>query len=325
MSGCSLQEAFPDTAKRSGEVARREERTKAKRCGGPALAFLKSLDPDRQAHTPLPPAERVDGRQAYEEKKRMEGYATADRQGRGTNFSEGYENQNREWAPEVVTPEAEAERELVKNLVGQRVDDVIGSKSRKTLPRAADAALSGATSVAPAQLPDFSRTEYGDPVPSYFGKSLEGMADFSSSLADNTGYTVQGADFQGSFSSGALEKATGAQSGSAGADPLLSVGELARLPQTLPIPSLNNVWKPITPTGANTSFFEVPQQTGRTESAGAFSQEEKQSLLHKLDTLFARLEDLESKRNEYAHAEVTLFIISGLVLMFGLESVRKLR
>lgn len=279
-SGCSLHEAFPDTAKESGQVARREERAKARKCKGPALSFLKAsnepitsdLDPDRQTQRPLPPAETLDGREGFEDKKRIEGYYNADE---------------------------EAERELVKSLVGQRVDDVIGQKSRRTLPRAADHS--------PAHLPDFSHTQYGDPVPSYFGKGVEGMADFSSSLADNTGYTVQGADFSSSFSRGGLEKASGAQ--------------------TLPVPNLSNVWKPITPTGANTSFFEHLPVNSSTSSdtVGVFSRDEKESLLHKLDTLFARLEELESKKNEYAHAEVTLFIISGLILMFGLETVRKLR
>lgn len=293
MSGCSLQEAFPDTAKQSGQTARREERAKARRCGGPALAFLKAsgeaggysdLDPDRQAQRPLPPAEKMEGREGFQEKQRYEGWAAQDAK-------------NREFAPQRTTPEEEAERELVNNLVGQRVDDVIGQKSRRTLPRAAES---------PAQLPDFSTTQYGDPVPSYFGKSIEGMADFSASLADNTGYTVQGADFQSSFAKGGLEKATGAQ--------------------TLPVPSINDVWKPITPTGANTSFFEyLPATTRNSEEAGVFSRDEKASLLQKLDTLFARLEEMESKKNEYAHAEVTMFIISGLLLMFGLETVRKIR
>lgn len=286
MSGCSLHEAFPedDTAKESGHTARREERSKARRCGGPALAFLKAsgLDPDRQGQQPLPPAEKMDGSEGFLEKKRIEGYSG---------------NENLQYAPQQSTPGQEADRELVKDLVGQRVDDVIGQKSRRTLPSAA---------TQPAQLPDFSTTQYGDPVPSYFGKGVEGMADFSASLADNTGYTVQGADFQSSFSRGGLEKAAGSQ--------------------TLPTPNLNTVWKPITPTGANTSFFEyLPATTRTAEESGVFSRDEKATLLQKLDTLFARLEELESKKNEYAHAEVTMFIISGLVLMFGLETVRKLR
>ena len=60
-------------------------------------------------------------------------------------------------------------------------------------------------------------------------------------------------------------------------------------------------------------------------SGDAFSRDEKAALLNKLDTLFARLEELESKRNEYAHMEISMFILSGLFLMFGLETVRKIR
>ena len=71
MAGCSIEDAFPDIAGESGRVARKEERRKAKRCGGPALAFLKAggegnhlgnevdVDPDRQHLNPLPPAEKL--------------------------------------------------------------------------------------------------------------------------------------------------------------------------------------------------------------------------------------------------------------------------
>jgi hypothetical protein len=91
--------------------------------------------------------------------------------------------------------------------------------------------------------------------------------------------------------------------------------------QNLPIPNINSVWKPITPSGTNTSFFDSSGQ--RDESI--FSKDEKESLLKKLDHLFARLEEMESKSNQYAHAEVSLFILSGLFLLFGLETVRRIR
>jgi hypothetical protein len=77
MSGCSLHEAFPDTATRSGQKAKREERAKAKKCQSPALAFLKAtgdvdLDPDRQGLSPLPPAEKMGGGEQYAKKKMMQ-------------------------------------------------------------------------------------------------------------------------------------------------------------------------------------------------------------------------------------------------------------
>lgn len=289
MSGCLLQDAFPDTAKQSGQVAKKEERYKAKKCGGPALAFLKAgSDPDRQAHHPLPSIDKLEGREGFQAKQIKESFVAQD-------------EQNLEYAPVTVSNCNREEREIVKNLVGQRVDDVIGEKSRKTLPRAAES---------PAQTPDFTKTMYGDPVPSYFGKSVsdDGFADYSSSMTDNPGYMVQGSTFSPNSNEKGLEKASG--------------------PISLPTPSIMDAWKPITPSGARTSFFESLPQGDQQDSNGhhaSFSKDEKQSLLQKLDTLFARLEELESKSNEYAHAEVSLFILSGLFLMFGLETVRKFR
>ena len=294
MSGSLLHEAFPDTAADSGREARREERAKAKRCDGPALKFLKASDPgqdpDRQSLVPLPPVEKLKGSEGFMAEKGIlnQGFVAQDAS-------------NAQWTPLKVTDVDEKERELVKNLIGQKVDDVIGQKSRFTLPRAAESA---------SELPNFKKTMYGAQVPSYFGKSsgaTEGYADFSSSLSDNPGYQLQGADFLGSFGAVGLDRASGKA--------------------TLATPSVNDAWKPMTPSGARTAFFdELPVPGGLTVGGGeSFSRDEKESLLKKLDTLFARLEDLESRRNEYAHAEVTLFILSGLFLMFGLETVRKMQ
>jgi len=247
MSGCSLHEAFPDTAKESGKVARKEERKKAQNCKGPALSFLKGSDaepdPDRQTR-PLPPVEKM-----------------------GEGFSQK--------------------------------EDVIGKANHFS------ATSFSATSFSATSLPKKS-----DPAPassstsSYFGKSMDDFADFSNQLNDNPGYQLK-ADFKDSFGKSGLDNASGKE--------------------VLPIPSVKDVWKPLTPSGARTSFFEhLPSPGGEVPEGSSFSREEKETLLKKLDTLFARLEDLESKRNEYAHAEVTLFILSGLFLIFGIESVRKI-
>lgn len=177
------------------------------------------------------------------------------------------------------------------DLVGKSVNDVIGSTN---LPKA----------VKPSQVSDSTRTSYGEPVPSYFGKSAaDGFADFNKALGDNRGYMIEGSDFKSSFESKGLDKA-GAGAAS-----------------QLPLPSLNDNWKPLSPGGAQTSFFDTYPAAAQANTS--FSKEEKETLLKKLDTLFARLEELETKRNEYAHAEVTLFILSGLFLMFGLETMRK--
>jgi hypothetical protein len=81
------------------------------------------------------------------------------------------------------------------------------------------------------------------------------------------------------------------------------------------------------PTGTNTSFFEplpANEEYSIVARGESFNRDEKTDLLKKLDVLFARLDDLENKKNEYAYAEVSLFILSGLFLMFGIETVRKM-
>ena len=89
----------------------------------------------------------------------------------------------------------------------------------------------------------------------------------------------------------------------------------------LDTPSLNDAWKPLTPGGSDTSFF-THLSKGHEYS---FNTDDKNALLKKIDILFARLEELESKRNDHAHTEMTLFILSGLFLIFGLDTIRKFR
>jgi hypothetical protein len=257
MSGCSLNEAFPDTAAESGKVARKEERKKAKACGGPALAFLKmSDDPDRQAARPMPPPEKMG----------KDGFQASPPEGQG----------------------------LITDLVGERVDDVIGCQVARP-PKAVQSTT---------QLPD-SGTSI---VPSYFGKANDNaFADYNAAPSNNQEYQLQKANFKGSFETLGIDKAAGSS--------------------MLSIPNLNNAWKPLMPTGTNTSFFEplpANEEYSIVARGESFNRDEKTVLLKKLDVLFARLDDLENKKNEYAYAEVSLFILSGLFLMFGIETIRKM-
>ena len=273
MSGCSLTDAFPDITDKSGKIARKEERKKAKQCGGPALSFLKAsiaegneADPDRIAQRPDAPPSAMT--------KQKENFLSP------SDFKPIQE-------PKGACPDDSS------TLIGQHVKDVIGEKSRNSLPRATTKQETRGNS-------------YGESVPSYFGKSQDdvaGYADFNPALNDNPGYQIAGAGF-GSFDKKGLEKAAGEK--------------------IMPTPALNNVWKPLTPGGAQTSFFDA-HYGHASKDDDSFSREEKEALLKKLDTLFARLDDLENKKNEYAHTEVSLFILSGLFLLFGLESLRKFR
>lgn len=298
MSGCSIDEAFPDTAFLSGYVARKEERRKAKSCKGPALTFLKAggegniinnseiKDPDRHGYkVKAIPESLQKGQESF------------------SNYSDE-SSSNKKWIPKRTSF---TEDEEIQNLIGQRVNDVIGEKSRKTLPRAIEAS---------GDLPDPKKDMFGNKTPSYFGKSLDdSFADFSSSLQDNPGYILtagagaesQGADFLGSFGS---VLGLNAASGKA----------------ILATPSVNDVWKPLTPSGARSSFFELlPPPGGEMPSSGGlFSREDREAFLQKLDTLFARLEALESRKNENGQMEVSLFILSGLFLIYGLDVIRRI-
>jgi hypothetical protein len=278
MSGCSLTDAFPDITDKSGKIARKEERKKAKQCGGPALSFLKAADEEGNSQDPDRIAQRPDAPPSAMTMQKENFLSPSD-------FKPLQEKKG-------ACPDDSS------TLIGQHVKDVIGEKSRNSLPRA--------TQDQRAMREETRGNSYGDSIPSYFGKSgddVSGYADFNPALNDNPGYQIAGAGF-GSFDKKGLEKATG-----------------EKITAT---PALNNVWKPLTPGGAQTSFFDA-HYGHASKTDDSFSREEKQALLKKLDVLFARLDDLENKKNDYAHTEVSLFILSGLFLLFGLESLRKFR
>lgn len=295
MSGCSIDEAFPGsgTAEQSGKVARREERRRAKMCKGPALAFLKGQDDDSQIN-----ADQDPDRQQYVKTKTPDALKRREESFLGGQFSD-QNSSNYKWVPKAKGPGAEAEEEAIKNLIGQQVDDVIGQAQRNTLPKNIEGT---------SQLPDPRKSTFGSKTASYFGRGIdEGFADFSKSLNDNPGYELTkeaGADFLGSFGAVGLGKSAGVP--------------------TLATPSVNDAWKPLTPGGARSSFFDLLPSPGGEVRESVFNRQEKEDLLKKLDILFAKIEDLESKRNEYAHVEIGLFITSGLFLIYGLDLARRL-
>lgn len=92
-----------------------------------------------------------------------------------------------------------------------------------------------------------------------------------------------------------------------------------------PVPSVSMEWKPLTPSGARTAFFDELPPPGGTYPKGTAvpSQEDQGTIQKKLDTLFARLDDLESRRGENTQTEILLFVMSGLFVLFGMDIVSK--
>jgi hypothetical protein len=125
----------------------------------------------------------------------------------------------------------------------------------------------------------------------YFGKGEtdESFADFSPSIDHTPGYKLQ-PDFLATFQQAGLGKATGT--------PLKD----------------SNPWLPMASMTTPTSVsHKEDMPTNNT------------LLQSKIDTLFARLESMECQGSEFASTEIALFILSGLFLLFGLETLRKFK
>lgn len=170
--------------------------------------------------------------------------------------------------------------------------------------------------------------------PSYFGKSEDDMEEnFSSYGPDDTGYRLE-PDFTKSFDFKGVQKAAGG---------------------ALPVPNLEDSWKPMTEAASYTSFTPsgataiaadalwsisagehpvvVPGAAEEREQrapvvaapvvlpAGGNKQEDRDALLARIDTLVGRLENLEKKRVQDTQNELLVFVGTGLFMLLAFEIV----
>jgi hypothetical protein len=95
---------------------------------------------------------------------------------------------------------------------------------------------------------------------------------------------------------------------------------------TLPNPSVNMFWKPMTPSGAQTSFIEqLPPPGGKyyqppARQNGEYSNED---IMKKLDKLWARLDDMNQSSPEQVTSELLMFISSGIFVIFMMDLLVK--
>jgi len=105
---------------------------------------------------------------------------------------------------------------------------------------------------------------------------------------------------------------------------------------SLPNPSVNMFWKPLTTSGAQTSFFEHlpppggkyynPPTSQRRGGNGGVNSEEysNDEIMKKLDKLFARLDDMQNSSSpEQITSELLMFISSGIFVMFLMDLLLK--
>lgn len=88
----------------------------------------------------------------------------------------------------------------------------------------------------------------------------------------------------------------------------------------LPNPSVNQYWKPITPSGTQTAFYEqLPPPSGEYYRGLP----EKDEIMKKIDKIFARLDDLQNSSPEQATSEILMFISSGIFVLFLMDILVK--
>lgn len=105
----------------------------------------------------------------------------------------------------------------------------------------------------------------------------------------------------------------------------------------LPPPVLDQFWKPLTPSGAQTSFIEhLPPAPSRSSlSSGPLSQGRSlrsayeqgdissEAIMKKLDQLFAKLEDMNHSTPEQLASEMMMFVSSGIFVLFLMDLLVK--
>jgi len=92
---------------------------------------------------------------------------------------------------------------------------------------------------------------------------------------------------------------------------------------SLPNPSANMYWKPLTTSGAQTSFIEqLPPPGGKyyQPPRGEISMDE---VMKKMDRIFARLDDMNASTPEQVTSELLMFISSGIFVLFLMDLLVK--
>jgi hypothetical protein len=306
MEYCSLSDAFPEVGggpastgckgNEAGAVARREERKKAKRCKGPPLTFLEApsnepvVDPDRPALRPKPDTPPMNPATGLLEHAPVDAPPAEPFQ----DFAGG------------TGPGANV-RSITDLVASFRSEQADPKQERvlDTLPKVA-----GPTKQQPSKLPSYFGANYDMDTPGNILAASprvsetaveEGFASFTSIIGDDPSYRLE-PDFTQSFSGKGLEKASGVE--------------------VLPIPSVQNVWKPLTPGGASTAFYDrlpLPGGTVVRETQASSADFDKEVLFRRLDQIYARLDDLESRKGEQSQKEVLLFVMSGLFVLFSMD------
>ncbi len=323
MEYCSLDDAFPasniaaancrDTSATKEQA--RNERRRAKKCRGPQADYL--ADPDRPSLLSAP-----------DEPDMMRGSGAVNPYNRETGL---FENGPLGSDPMIGSSGGPS----VQMPNGQSVDDLLVRAPRsayveRRAPKTPATNTMLVETEGPAKLTPSK-------VPAYFGADLnddgaegfinmrrgnaeefmdlkasggaakkatgEGFANFSPSLGNKEEYMMS-TDFAKTFGMLGRDRASGA---------------------ALPVPSVVDTWKKMTPSGAQSAFIDALPLPGGTYGAAPQPQPD---LSKQLDRIFARLDDLENGRGgvgENTQMEIFMFILSGVFVMFAVDAFARKR
>jgi hypothetical protein len=273
MNYCSLDDAYPGLSpgcddSYSSKEARREERRRAKRCKGPAMAYQQQQaddkDPDRQ-HLDRP-----------KEIQPLTSHQTGLRAHVPVDAPLGME-------PFQDVGASSMRDHVLDFLPQQDKPDIINMQAQQS------------------KLPSHAMLAQALPankVSGFFGADPldDGFANYA---PDARNYLIE-PNFTTAF-------APSMPSGSA-----------------LPVPSVRDVWKPLTPTGIDTAFLnELPAPGGRVPkytSDGTTDSGDYRSMAKKIDTILSRLDDIQRGPNpEQSQKEILLFVSSGVLVLFLMD------
>jgi hypothetical protein len=137
----------------------------------------------------------------------------------------------------------------------------------------------------------------------FFGADPTEDTVFADYMPEQPNYQLQ-PDFMKAFDAVGLGKASASSS------------------SALPNPSVNMYWKPLTNTGAQTSFIEqLPPPGGKYYKSN--QEISMQEVMSRMDKIFARLDDMSHSSPEQMTSEVLMFISTGIFVMFLMDLLVK--
>jgi len=158
-----------------------------------------------------------------------------------------------------------------------------------------------------------------DPNESSFGPKKTTIAPFVDIIGEDETYRLK-PDFSSTFDMKGSQKAGGSSTSGEGNSYLTPTKMLPS--GNLPYPNLDMFWKENGLAGGQSSFFSQLKTPGGQPSNPQDQHEnisKSQEVLHKLDRIFARLDDMDSLKSENSQTEVLLFILTGLGVIFLMD------